>query len=468
MPLTETGFAQLSPEPIRRAARRLRWFKTSFQQQVDAFSAESGIRFELDSGRLVQTFLTWLREFEAQKPDNARGRHAYVGFASGLMLRQLIKSQPLRVLFVPDNADPDNPAFFWPEGYVYTAYCLNVRRAILEQDFDETRQVSPDFSDLRVWWSFRENVSENSSYAISFLDLFAGETPNWRFPSVFLGGNSAPLRLPRANSRALVTPEARKLPGLQIAPTAPRGPAQDAAGQADNIVKLGGPAPHRLPRECRLVIVGLDGALADTGAIMLDELCQMINETGVPITLEETRRRFLGAPVVVPMTYVAQQTGRICPGHFRENWEKRVKARLAAGVTLLPGVPAFLDELEQRGIAVALVSSGSEALVDLVLDRTGLKRRFAGVVRSADAIGADKPVSDRILQVATNACLHPQACVVIHDAPHAIAAAAQAGMFAVGHVGGTHLRAVREAQRSALIEGGAQFVLDDYADLTSS
>jgi HAD superfamily hydrolase (TIGR01509 family) len=467
MPLSETGLARLSPEPIRRAARRLRWFKTSFQKQVDAISAESGVHFEVDSGRLVQVFLTWLREFEAQKPHSPRARHAFVGFASGLMLRQMIKTQPLRVLSVPTDADPANPAYFWPEGYVYAAYCLNVRRAILEQDFDEARQVSPDFDDLRVWWSFKENVSENASYAISFLDLFAGETPNWDFPSVFFSETSAPLRLRRARSKPLAAPETRKSPGLQIAPTltSPRATVEGGA-MADNVAHLGGatmPTLHQLPRECRLVIIGLEGALADTSAMMLDELCQLINESGVPITLEETRRKFLGTSVLVPMTFVAQKTGRICPGHFRENLEQRIGKRLAAGVALLPGGSAFLADLERREIAMTFVSCGSDAMADQVLDGVGLKRGFAGEVHDAG-----KPLADLVVQAATDAGLHPQVCVVIHDAPHAIAAAAQAGMFAIGQVGGTHLRAIRDAQRAALMQSGARFVLDGYAEITAS
>ena len=465
MPLTETSLARLSSEPIRRAARRLRWFKASFQQQVDAFSAESGVRFEVDSARLVQTFLDWLREFEAQKPHSPRARHAYVGFASGLMLRQMIKSQPLRVVSVPEGADTASPVYFWPEGYVYTAYCLNVRRAILEQDFDEARQISPEFGDLRVWWSFKENVSENSSYAISFLDLFAGETPNWRFPSVFFSAASAPVQLPRAGRRALAAPEARTTPGVQIAPAMPRPAGQEAMAPA-NVVRLGTAPRQALPDACRLVIFGLHGALADTGAIVLDELCQLINESGVPITLDETRRKFLGTPAIVPMTYVAEQTGRICPGHFSDAWDQRTRSRLAAGVPLVPGVPELLDDLARRGIGVAFVSGGSEELADLVLDEAGLKPRFAGVAREGARLPPDRPMAEHLMHAAANAGLHPQACVVIHDAPHAIAAATQAGMFAIGHVGGSHLRSIAVAHRAALLQAGARFVLEDYTDLT--
>lgn len=468
MPLTETSLARLSSEPIRRAARRLRWFKASFQQQVDAFSAESGVRFEVDSARLVQTFLDWLREFEAQKPHSPRARHAYVGFASGLMLRQMIKSKPLRVVSVPEGADGANPVYFWPEGYVYTAYCLNVRRAILEQDFDETRQISPEFSDLRVWWSFRENVSENSSYAISFLDLFAGETPNWRFPSVFVSAASAPVQLPRAGAgrRALATPEAQMTPGVQIAPALPHPAAQGGAEMAGKVVRLGAAPGQQLPGECRLVIFGLHGALADTGAIVLDELCQLINESGVPISLDETRRKFLGTPPIVPMTYIAEQTGRICPGHFSETWDQRIRRRLVAGVALVPGAPELLQELERRGIGATFVSGGSGALADLVLDKAELTPRVAAPGDDATRIPADKPMAEHLMQAAAAAGLHPQACVVIHDAPHVIAAATQAGMFAIGHVGGTHLRNIAVAHRAALLQAGAQFVVEDYADLT--
>ena len=65
------------------------------------------------------------------------------------------------------------------------SYCLNIHYAILEQDFDEHLDTAPALSDIRVWWSFKENCREDDALAIAFLELFSGHDPNWVAPSLF-------------------------------------------------------------------------------------------------------------------------------------------------------------------------------------------------------------------------------------------------------------------------------------------
>ncbi|WP_422368218.1 hypothetical protein [Pelagibius sp.] len=171
--------------PIRRAMRRMRWFKQSFAEQVKAISDASGVEYSINNEKLARVFVAWLRDFEAQKPTQPAARRAFTNFASGLMLQQLICDAPLEVVSVPVGSDASNPAYYWPEGYVYVAYCLNVRAAVLAQDLDEALTLTPDLSNIRTWWSFKENVTEDPALAIAFLDLFSGENPNWSTPSLF-------------------------------------------------------------------------------------------------------------------------------------------------------------------------------------------------------------------------------------------------------------------------------------------
>ncbi|MEM8741288.1 MAG: hypothetical protein AAGE13_07290 [Pseudomonadota bacterium] len=173
--------------PVRKSIRRLRWFIRAFEDQIARVEADTGNRFECDEKRLSAVFVDWLRAFEAQKPTLAEDRLPYVGFAAGLMLRTLIAQKPLTLIAKPDGHDDTNPAYFWPEGYVYVAFCLNIRALVLAQDFDEEQEMVPALTELRSWWSFRENVEADDSLAIAFLDLFAGETPDWETPELFRG-----------------------------------------------------------------------------------------------------------------------------------------------------------------------------------------------------------------------------------------------------------------------------------------
>lgn len=174
-------------QPLRRAVRRLRWFKSTFDRQLETITSDTGITYHLNTPKLTRCFIHWLEAFEAQKPERTDQRQAYIGFASGLMLRQLIEDQPLAAGRLPDHANPELPACFWPEGFAYVMYCLNVRRAVMKEEFGEDFSLSPVVTEIRTWHSFKENVSEDSSAALGFLDLFAGIEPDWSMPAIFKG-----------------------------------------------------------------------------------------------------------------------------------------------------------------------------------------------------------------------------------------------------------------------------------------
>lgn len=179
--------------PVRKSAQRMRWFLSVFAEQVAQLEADTGNRFETDPNLLAMVFAEWLKAFEAQKPKSIEDKAAYVGFAAGLMLRSLLKHKPLRKISCPADADESNPAYFWPEGYAYVAFCLNVRGLVLTQDFGGAQETNDSLEDLRTWWSFRENVAEDPGLAVAFLDLFAGDAPNWTMPEIFRSGQARQL-----------------------------------------------------------------------------------------------------------------------------------------------------------------------------------------------------------------------------------------------------------------------------------
>ena len=179
---------QGTDQPLRKSAQRLRWFVGAFERQVTNTEAQTGNTFSVDKNKLAQVFAEWLKAFEAQKPQRDDDNPAYVGFAAGLMLRALVKLKPVTLSNQPKDADKSNPAYFWPEGYLYVAFCLNVRGLVLEADFQTEQKPSDVLNETRTWWSFRENVNEDPSLAIAFLDLFAGDEPEWTAPQLFRTG----------------------------------------------------------------------------------------------------------------------------------------------------------------------------------------------------------------------------------------------------------------------------------------
>lgn len=170
---------------LHKEAQRLRWLFGAFEHQQHLTEQETGFTYRTDRHKLALAFADWLKDFEDQKPADSRSNAAYVGFAAGLMLRSLIRLNPSTVGARSKSLHENDPAHFWPEGYLYVAFCLSVRGQVLRSDYGEPRYQSGKLDDLRHWWSFKENTSEDPSLAICFLDLFAGCEPNWDFPQIF-------------------------------------------------------------------------------------------------------------------------------------------------------------------------------------------------------------------------------------------------------------------------------------------
>lgn len=172
-------------EPLRVAIRRLRWYREAFARQLEELQVDYGLGFTVDDRKLARIFVDWLREMEVQKPADPSQRRAYFDFVSALMLRNLLRDMPLRAGPLPQGADLNRAEYFWPEGFACTVFCLNIRAAVLEQEFHAETALTPDFFNLRQWWSFRENAASDPNAAMGFFDVFTGNNPEWQMPDSF-------------------------------------------------------------------------------------------------------------------------------------------------------------------------------------------------------------------------------------------------------------------------------------------
>lgn len=132
------------------------------------------------------------------------------------------------------------------------------------------------------------------------------------------------------------------------------------------------------------------------------------------------------------------------------------------GVQPYPGSVAFLDELERRGIAMAVVSSSRNAVP--VLEAAGLADRFGVVVDGEVAAArglAGKPAPETFLDAARQLGVPADRAVVVEDAVSGVAAG-RAGDF------GVVLGVDRGAGAAALLEAGADIVVQDLSELVGS
>lgn len=173
---------------LRHRVRQLRWFKASFRQHARLLAQHHGLEVTIDETRLTEAFLNWAERFSRDRDYARLDRRDFVTFTAGLLLRELLALHPLTAGPVGTGSAPAvrNDIDWaivheWPEGFIATNYCLCVLAAVLEQE--GMALTLPDLaSDLRTWWSYRENVDEDPARAIAFLDLFTGAEPNWYMP----------------------------------------------------------------------------------------------------------------------------------------------------------------------------------------------------------------------------------------------------------------------------------------------
>lgn len=167
---------------LRHRMRDLRFFETTFRRNATLTLSRTGLRAKTDQGRLRSCFLAWLEAFYATHPFAAIDRFDFICFSAGGMLAQLLRYDPLTVIGV--GTSTDEPRDLWPAGSAYVSYCLGITLTVIEQEGQRLPPLSDHTDDPRLWHSFKENARDNPDFAIPFIDLLMGQTPNWTEPTL--------------------------------------------------------------------------------------------------------------------------------------------------------------------------------------------------------------------------------------------------------------------------------------------
>jgi len=175
------------------------------------------------------------------------------------------------------------------------------------------------------------------------------------------------------------------------------------------------------------VVFDLDGVLLDSEPLW-----------------ERARRRFVTAH---GGTYTDRATRDIM-GMSAPEWAQYLRTRLGvrldesainAGVVglvaaayeeRLPLYPGAVEAVRRMGarVPLGLASSSNRSLIDLVLERAGLRDAFAVTV-SSEEVERGKPAPDVYLRAASLLAVEPAACGAVEDSTNGIRAAKAAGYF---------------------------------------
>jgi hypothetical protein len=188
--LTPLKSEVLKVDDLSHEARRFRIIMWSFQRNLELLFMGTGLTAHVDHAALAEAFSRWRQAFDRTKHLADVNRHAFIIYAAGLMLKELVIAAPLKGITETTTGlpalpqDVDHRLKRWPEGYAYTSFCLSVAAAVLKELGDSEPSATPAADDPSFWDSFRENAHEDPATAIAFFDLVCGEEPNWNAPDV--------------------------------------------------------------------------------------------------------------------------------------------------------------------------------------------------------------------------------------------------------------------------------------------
>ncbi len=205
-----------------------------------------------------------------------------------------------------------------------------------------------------------------------------------------------------------------------------------------------------------LVIFDCDGVLVDSEAIANRIMAETITATGIPITYEECRARFVGGTLQRVMDTVEEWLGRPLPAGWKEDFEARRNAAFREELQPVPGVAAAVEALRAAGIPICVASSGTFEKMNLTLGLTGLKDYFDGNIFSAASVTRGKPAPDLFLYAAERMGQLPETCTVVEDSLLGVTAGVAAGMRVLAYAADGDADALKAA-------GGQPFA--DMAEL---
>jgi HAD superfamily hydrolase (TIGR01509 family) len=161
-----------------------------------------------------------------------------------------------------------------------------------------------------------------------------------------------------------------------------------------------------------------------------DEMWRTIKEKhGVPHSLEE----------------LVEMTGSLTIPAFQEMEE----------IPLMPKITDLLELLKGKNIPLALASSSYPEVIDIVLDKSGLRKYFPITVNSK-MVGKSKPAPDIFLLAAKLLGVDPGQCLVFEDSTNGIRAARDAGMYCIAYNGpGAEFQDQSQAQQ----------IITDYGEI---
>ena len=178
------------------------------------------------------------------------------------------------------------------------------------------------------------------------------------------------------------------------------------------------------------VIFDMDGLMFDTERLARDAWRRAMAEHGYALG-DDVYLTAVGRTVEGACRAFVDALGPDLPIADIEAAKARyLRAMLALGPPLKPGLLALLDDLEELGLATAVASATARPEVERRLAGAGLLGRF-GAAAGGDEVARGKPAPDLFRLAGERLGVSPAVCMALEDSEAGVRAAVAAGMAVV-------------------------------------
>ena len=206
------------------------------------------------------------------------------------------------------------------------------------------------------------------------------------------------------------------------------------------------------------VIFDMDGVLIDSEPIHIGIEKQLFDKLGIDVSAT-VHRSYMGASNEFMYSdlrsrfKLSESVSELIESDelFRSDYFHRLDT-----IPANDGLISLLGQIKTAGLKLAVATSSSPEIANLLLNKCGIASFFDAIVTTSEA-GKSKPSPDVYLLAAQRIGVLPEDCIVFEDSPNGLSAAKSAGMFCV----------VIQSDNEIIKElSGADYLIQSFTEIT--